>query len=192
MMSIPGYQPKETLCESHTSLILGARRIKDDLPVVLMAMRNAYPSIAEMTRYKQEYNILSILNQSDVPGIIKLHGDLALRNRHVLVLEDFGGRSLYRLKGSGTYADPNVFLQMASIISEHLGVIHAAGIIHKNINPSHILHHPESDRVKIIGFRISTFESIETVASENPHSLEGALAYISPEQTGRMHQGLEP
>ena len=191
MISIPGYHIKETICESDTSLILRARRIDDGLPVVLKAMRNAYPSLAEMTRFKQESNILSILNQSNVPGIIGFYGDLTLKNRHVLVLEDVAGQSLDRLKGSGGYDDPAVFLPLAIAVSEHLAAIHGAGVIHKNMNPSHILHDPTSGQVKITGFGISTLKSIETVASESPESLEGSLAHISPEQTGRMNQGLD-
>ncbi|MFO7600054.1 MAG: AAA family ATPase, partial [Candidatus Desulfacyla sp.] len=191
MISIPGYQVKETIGESETSLILRARRGEDDLPVVLKAMRNAYPSIAEMTRYKQECNILSTLNQSGVPGVIRLYGDLTLKNRQVLVLEDFAGQSLDRRKGSGGYDDPGVFLPLAVAVTEHLAAIHGAGVIHKDINPSHILHDPTSGQLKITGFAISTLKSIETVASENPHCLEGDLAYISPEQTGRMNQGLD-
>ncbi len=191
MISIPGYQVRETICESDTSLVLRASRAEDDLPVVLKVMRRAYPSIAEMTRYKQEYKILSTLNHSNVPGIIKLHGDLTLENRHALVLEDFGGQSLDRLKASLRYDDSNVFLPVAVMISERLGAIHAANVIHKDINPSNILHHPESGQVKIIDFGLSTLKSLETVTSETPDCLEGTLAYISPEQTGRMNQGLD-
>ena len=165
MISIPGYDVKETICESDTSLILRAGRIEDAQLVVLKVMRNAYPSIVEMTRYKQECKILSTLNRLSVPGIIKRHGTLTLKNRHVLILEDFGGRSLDRLKASGRYDDPKVFLPIAVMISEYLGAIHATGVTHKSINGTHILHDPESGQVKITGFGISTLKSIETVTS---------------------------
>ncbi len=191
MISIPGYDVKETICESDTSLILRAGRIEDAQLVVLKVMRNAYPSIVEMTRYKQECKILSTLNRLSVPGIIKLHGTLTLKNRHVLILEDFGGRSLDRLKASGRYDHPKVFLPIAVMISEYLGAIHATGVTHKSINGTHILHDPESGQVKITGFGISTLKSIETVTSEPPGFMAGALAYISPEQTGRMNQCLD-
>ena len=69
-----------------------------------------------------------------------------------------------------------------------LGEIHAAHVIHKDLNPSNILYNPASDTLKIIDFGISTLLPRENPIFESPHALEGTLPYISPEQTGRMNR----
>ena len=76
-------------------------------------------------------------------------------------------------------------------ITSILGEIHAANIIHKDINPSNIVFNPATEQLKIIDFGISTILTRENPALKNPNVLEGTLAYISPEQTGRMNRSLD-
>ncbi|MEG4330015.1 serine/threonine-protein kinase PknK, partial [Microcoleus sp. herbarium5] len=83
------------------------------------------------------------------------------------------------------------FLQIAIATTEILGQIHSANIIHKDINPSNIVYNPETEQLKIIDFGISTQLTRETPILKNPGLLEGTLAYISPEQTGRMNRTLD-
>jgi serine/threonine protein kinase len=77
-----------------------------------------------------------------------------------------------------------------------LGSIHAANVIHKDINPSNIVFNPETGQLKIIDFGISTQLTRENpiltkALVKNPNVLEGTLAYMSPEQTGRMNRSLD-
>ncbi|MCP4634567.1 MAG: AAA family ATPase, partial [candidate division Zixibacteria bacterium] len=64
-------------------------------------------------------------------------------------------------------------------------------IIHKDINPSNIILNPASGVLKFIGFGISTQLSKQHLTLKSPDVLEGTLAYISPEQTGRMNRDLD-
>jgi predicted ATPase/signal transduction histidine kinase/CheY-like chemotaxis protein len=83
------------------------------------------------------------------------------------------------------------FLKLAIETAEILGAIHAANIIHKDINPANIVFNPETGIVKIIDFGISTQLTRENLTLKNPNVLEGTLAYMSPEQTGRMNRTLD-
>jgi serine/threonine protein kinase len=76
-------------------------------------------------------------------------------------------------------------------VAEILGAIHAGNIIHKDINPSNIVYNPATGQVKIIDFGISTVLSRENPTLSNPNVLEGTLAYMSPEQTGRMNRAID-
>ncbi len=76
-------------------------------------------------------------------------------------------------------------------IADLLGAIHAGNIIHKDINPSNIVYNPTTGQVKIIDFGISTVLSRENPTLSNPNVLEGTLAYMSPEQTGRMNREID-
>ena len=60
-----------------------------------------------------------------------------------------------------------------------------------DINPSNIILDPTSGVLKIMGFGISTQLSKQHLSLNNPNIPEGTLAYISPEQTGRMNHALD-
>ena len=107
-----------------------------------------------------------------------------------MLLEDFGGESLERLlkKRQFTLLE---FLQIAIQIAETLGRIHQSNVIHKDINPSNIVFNFQTGELKIIDFGLSTILSRESTALKSPNVLEGTLAYISPEQTGRMNRAID-
>ena len=112
------------------------------------------------------------------------------QNTLVMFVEDFGGESLKIWMQQRKFTLEE-FLQIAIATTEVLGQIHRANIIHKDINPSNIVYNPETGQLKIIDFGISTQLSRETPILKNPGILEGTLAYISPEQTGRMNRTLD-
>ena len=106
-----------------------------------------------------------------------------------MVLEDFGGKSLKELSKQPWSLEK--FLPLAIEITQILREIHRRNIIHKDINPSNILLNPETGQVKIIDFGISTICHQDHSLSDNLNILEGTLAYISPEQTGRTNRALD-
>ena len=83
------------------------------------------------------------------------------------------------------------FFPLTIQIARILGEIHAAQIIHKDINPGNIVFNPVTGIVKIIDFSIATQLNRETPTLKSPSVLEGTLAYLSPEQTGRMNRSLD-
>ncbi|MEB3230994.1 MAG: serine/threonine-protein kinase PknK, partial [Leptolyngbyaceae bacterium] len=80
-----------------------------------------------------------------------------------------------------------IAIQLADIL-HHL---HHCRVIHKDIKPANILIHPDTYDVKLADFSISTLLPKEQQAIQNPNVLEGTLAYIAPEQTGRMNRGID-
>jgi PAS domain S-box-containing protein len=112
-----------------------------------------------------------------------------------MMLEDFGGESLEKwMQDSPQMYCPiplPVFLRLAVKIAEILGRIHATNVIHKDINPSNIVLNPGTGQVKIIDFGIATRFTRTNPSFKSPHVLEGTLAYLSPEQTGRMNRLLD-
>ncbi|MGK7928321.1 MAG: serine/threonine protein kinase, partial [Spirulina sp.] len=83
------------------------------------------------------------------------------------------------------------FLNIAIQLAEILHQLHQNRVIHKDIKPANILIHPETQQVKLIDFSISTLLPKETQTIQTPNVLEGTLAYLSPEQTGRMNRGID-
>jgi predicted ATPase/GAF domain-containing protein len=171
--------------ESSSSFVYRALRISDERPTILKVLKGDYPTLLELTRYKHEYELTHSLN---LDGVVKAYDLQRHQNSLVIFLEDFGGESLKILMANRQFTLTE-FLDLAIKITEHLGTIHAANIIHKDINPSNIIYHPNTNQVKIIDFGISTVLSQENLTLSN--YLEGTLAYISPEQTGRMNRSID-
>jgi PAS domain S-box-containing protein len=187
MMTVPGYQVDEKLYESARSLVYRAHRTADQTPVLLKILRQEYPSPHAIARFQREYKILRSLN---VEGVITAYGLETAQPSPVLVLEDFGGESLQTWLRDRTF-NLEVFLTLAIQLTSILGSIHQHNIIHKDINPSNIVFNATTGQVKIIDFGIATVLSRETPPLCDPRVLEGTLAYMSPEQTGRMNRAID-
>ncbi|MEG4519741.1 MULTISPECIES: AAA family ATPase [unclassified Microcoleus] len=187
MLSIPGVAVQTLLYESVNSLVYRAIREADNQPIILKLLKESYPTPQELVRYRTEYRITRELKE---PGVVQVYDLQKYQNSLVMFVEDFGGESLtiWMQQRSFTLEE---FLLLAIATTETLGQIHRANIIHKDINPSNIVYNPETEQLKIIDFGISTQLSRETPILKNPGVLEGTLAYISPEQTGRMNRTLD-
>ncbi len=189
---IPGYETLTQIYESANSLVYRASRKEDNQAVILKILKGDYPSPKELTRYKQEYEITCNLN---LDGVVKAYNIQPYQRTLVIILEDFGASSLKQLfqnnDGKINQFSLPQFLKIAIKTTETLGQIHSHNVIHKDINPANIVFNPETGQLKIIDFGISTKLTSENPILKNPDVLEGTLAYMSPEQTGRMNRTLD-
>lgn len=185
MVKLAGYQVTEKIYDSDNSEVYRSIRQQDQQAVILKVLKQDYPTSAELTRYKQEYEITRNLC---VDGVVKAYSLEAYQKTLVIILEDFGGEALQHTHYFNSLGE---FLAIAINITDTLVQIHAANIIHKDINPSNIVFNPKTGIVKIIDFGISTMFTRENTTLKHPNVLEGTLAYMSPEQTGRMNRALD-
>ncbi len=190
MITLPGVAILSKIYESPATLVYRGIREQDNCAVVAKVLKQNYPSPGELTRYRQEYEITHSLN---IDGVVKAYSQQDYQRTLVILLEDFGGESLERLQQrSDFYPMPlSNFFGLAIAITEILGRIHAANVIHKDINPSNIVLNPKTGVVKMIDFGIATRFSRTNPRFKSLHLLEGTLAYLSPEQTGRMNRMLD-
>ena len=193
MKNLNDYQIISKIYESENSLIYRAILKANNQKIILKILKENYPVFSELTRYKQEYEITRSLN---VDGVIQAYDLRRYENTLVMLLEDFGGESLKLLISQGKLdlqgkSNLPEFLSIAIKITQGLGEIHRANIIHKDINPSNIVYNPHSKELKIIDFGISTRLSAEFMTVCHLNRLEGTLGYIAPEQTGRMNRGID-
>ena len=192
MLLLNNITVKATIYESANSLVYRGIKNYDNTPVILKVLKEDYPNPQEIVRYRKEYAITHSLN---LEGVIKAYSQQEYQRSLVIVLEDFGGESLVKwmkLSPEAYYPMPlSEFLSLAIKITEILGNIHSSNVIHKDINPGNIVLNPETGQVKIIDFGISTRLTSNSLPLVHPHGLEGTLAYMSPEQTGRMNRTLD-
>lgn len=191
MIALPGINIQDKIYESSNSLVY--RGIRDDgVRLVVKMLKLDYPSPQELTRYRQEYKITRSLN---LEGVVKAYSQQDYQRTLVILLEDFGGESLeqWMHKRPDIFCPMplSTFLSLAIASCDILGRIHAANIIHKDINPGNIVFNLDTGVVKIIDFGIATQFNRTNPTFKSPHVLEGTLAYLSPEQTGRMNRMLD-
>ncbi|MEH2360511.1 hybrid sensor histidine kinase/response regulator [Nostoc sp.] len=185
---LPGYNFIEALHEGVNTVIYRASKQLDQTLAIVKALKAEYPSVEELTRLRHEYKISQTL--VDIEGIVK---SLALENHHnglALILADFGAESLKKYI-SDRQLSLTEFLTIAIQLASTLTQLHQAKIIHKDIKPDNIVINPETGQVKIIDFSIASRLEKENQSISNPNLLEGTLAYMSPEQTGRMNRSID-
>ncbi|MDX2232821.1 MAG: AAA family ATPase [Leptolyngbyaceae cyanobacterium bins.349] len=187
MMTLKGYRVLAQLHESAHSRIYRAFREVDHQPVVLKVLAADYPTPEAIAQFKLEYDLT---RQVQTPNTIEAYALEQYQNTLVIVLEDFGGRSL-RHHFAGQSMSVADFLPLTIQITAALGEIHQCNILHKDINPSNVLINPQTHQVKIIDFGIASLCSRENPILKTINVLEGTLAYISPEQTGRMNRAID-
>ncbi|EGK90212.1 GAF domain-containing protein [Microcoleus vaginatus PCC 9802] len=184
---ISGYHLVEQLYCGSRTLVYRAIREIDRLPVVIKLLNRDYPSFSELLQFRNQYTIAKNLR---LPGVVEPYNLESYRHSYALVMEDFGGISLrdYAQEASLNLTE---ILAIALQITDILQGLYRHRVIHKDIKPANVLIHPDTKQIKLIDFSIASLLPRETQEIQNPNVLEGTLAYISPEQTGRMNRGID-
>lgn len=187
MISLPDITIVSKIYESTNSIVYRGILKENRQPLILKLLKEEFPTPIELYRYQQEYEITRRLN---LEGTIKAYELRKYQNTQVMLLEDFGGESLKKILES-RQVSWSYFLKIAIKITDNLSKIHQENVIHKDINPSNIVLNPQTGQLKIIDFGLSNLLSQENPILKSPNVLEGTLAYMSPEQTGRMNRSLD-
>src|SRR3954463_11743401 len=155
--------------------------------VLLVAAAVDHPSRSRLDRLAHE---LSLKDELDAAWAVRpLKVERGSGRTMLLVLEDPGGEPLARLLGSPM--DVGGFLALAIGAATALGKLHQRGLIHKDIKPANIVVDCADGHVRLTGFGIASRLSRERQAPEPPETIAGTLAYMAPEQTGRMNRSID-
>ena len=177
---IPGYSINESLKEDHNWHLIRCVRAEDNLPVLIRATRS---QSAERQLVEQLESEFSTLRDISIPGVLKAHDLVVGSESAALILEDPGGTLLNVILASDRLklADfLRIAIQITSIVSE----LHRQGIVHAQLRPDVIFLGKDRQAVWISGFEHAVKLN---GGSRVGHALaDGNLAYIAPEQTGRI------
>jgi serine/threonine protein kinase len=187
MLGLNGYRIVQEIHSGVKSLVYRGYREGDQQPAIVKLLKSEYPTLEEVTRLRNEYKIAQPL---DCPSITKVYSLENYRNSFALILEDFGGSSLDQLLTNQTLPLTEV-LRIAIVLIDALDYLHRHSIIHKDIKPGNIIINSTTGEVKLTDFSISSRLQQENQSVSNPSELAGTLAYLSPEQTGRMNRSVD-
>ena len=141
------------------------------------------PLPACLSRIAHEFGLKDELDGSWAARPIEL---LREGGQMQLVLEDAGGEPLSLLLAAPL--ETKTFLQLAIEIAVVLSKLHQRGLVHKDIKPSHILVNCSDGQARLTGFGLTSRLPRERQA---PETIAGTLAYMAPEQTGRMNRSID-
>jgi serine/threonine protein kinase len=157
---------------------------QDAVLVVLPAAEHPIP--ATLDRLAHEYGLKDELDNAWAVRPLELGRE---RDRTGLVLEDPRGEPLDRLLGMPM--ETGGCLRLAIGIATALGKLHQRGLVHKDIKPAYILVNCADGQVRLTGFGLASRLPRERQAPAPPETIAGTLAYMAPEQTGRMNQSTD-
>ncbi|HOS41140.1 MAG TPA: serine/threonine-protein kinase, partial [Spirochaetota bacterium] len=200
MNPLPGYTIFEMIDETSRSLVHRGRRDSDGTGVVIKLLKTDRATPTDLARFRQEY---AIIREIDDEGVVRTLDIIDCDCGIAIVMEDFGGVSLKRALREGK-ADLDFVLGTGASIASALGRLHGRKIIHGDIKPGNIIISADSltpapprplpggeGSVKIADFGIARAVTRADENINDPNVIEGTLAYMSPEQTGRMNRTID-
>src|ERR1700726_1235312 len=176
------------LRESADFTLYRGRKHDDPSPVLAIALFEQ-PSPQSVRRLMHEYSFAAEL---DPAGAAKPLAITRHDGRTILVLQDPGGQPLDRIleRDQGQPLDLTRFLSTAIGLARTLGQVHQQGLIHKDIKPANVLV-DDTGNAWLTGFGIASQLPRERQSPEPPEFIAGTLAYMAPEQTGRMNRSID-
>ncbi|MCI0604616.1 sigma 54-interacting transcriptional regulator [bacterium] len=180
---ISGYSIVGELFRGKKRVVYRAFRNEDSLPVIIKILSGEFPTASDLADLRREYEILKSLQIDGVAKALDLKKD---QKTLALILQDAGGTPLRKLMDGPM--DLPLFFEIAIPLGRILGELHQNMIIHKDINPKNIIVNPNTRKTELIDFSIASRLPRLDQKLTHPDLLEGTLAYISPEQTGRMNR----
>ncbi|HEX4651288.1 MAG TPA: AAA family ATPase [Granulicella sp.] len=152
----------------------------------MLTLAAEHPAAESLERIEQEHTLKDELAPEWAVQPLQLVREEGLP---MLVLADPGGDFLDALLGHPL--ELTEFLRIAIALSAAVARLHAVGLIHKDLKPANVLVAPGRGDVRLLGFGIASRLPRERQAPAPPEVIAGTLAYMAPEQTGRMNRSID-
>ena len=145
-----------------------------------------HPTLDSINRFTHEHDLKSHLDSAWALRPLELVRE---RGQTMLVVDYTGGEPLDHLVRQPM--EVGQFLRLAVALAGAIGQLHGRGLIHKDIKPPNVLVDSATGHVRLTGFGIASRLPRERQAPEPPEFIAGTLAYMAPEQTGRVNRSID-
>ncbi len=167
---------------SEAHLVARVRDRRGSTTILKKVLASGPDPAAAAARLRHEHDLLTHLS---VSGVVRPLGWEPHPTTPALLLEDAGTANLeQRLRGEPMAVAP--FLQLAIGLTELLARLHASHVIHRDLCPANIVVDGQ-DHLTLVDFESAVLVPSTRLAGVAPEPL-AELAYLAPEQTGRMNR----
>ena len=187
MIDVPGFSDLRLLHDGQDVSVLEATRLGDSARVVLKVAKARHPGAALTSRFEREHRITASL---DVPHVVRCLEFRQFDNRPLLVFEGDDGSSLNLVMHERRLTLEET-LRLGAAVASGLDELHRRGVVHWDIKPANVIVNDALTTAKITDFGIATRGGRDGQGLGADGMLQGTLAYMSPEQTGRMNRGVD-
>jgi eukaryotic-like serine/threonine-protein kinase len=129
-----------------------------------------------LSRFERAAKILWECNHPNIPRVLEFG---RLGEVTYLAMEYITGRTLAEVLAERRLLPWPEVVEMGAQICEALRHIHERGVVHRNLNPSHLML-TEQGQVKLIGFGIA--KDVDQILPASAGIVLGTPAYLAPEQ----------
>jgi hypothetical protein len=169
-----------------TRRVFAATRAADQARFVVKRARAGYPPAEEAAGLRHEFAVLTRLKG----GPVTEAADFVEHPVAALVLAVAPGQSVDALIAEGL-PDVARFVSCAVEMTRALVAVHARGFVHRDIKPHHFFIDEATGQARLVDFGLATHLARERQLPVEPDAIQGTLAYISPEQTGRTSHSID-
>lgn len=182
-----GYRLLQQAYAGSKTVVYRALREADQQPVAIKFLQPEMVNLSDLLHLRNHYTITQALH---LPHVIHTYDLEPYGHSYALVMEDFDGPSL-RDYAQGHPLALDTVLSIAISLADILHSLYQHRIVHQDIQPANILIHPNTHQIKLTDFSFASYFTQAHPTLTPPQTLEGSLAYLAPEQTGRMNRGID-
>lgn len=184
---IKNFTQEDLIYFSESSTIIRGKSEKAGKPVCMKVLNDEFPTSDQSWYFENEYEFSCNITCN---AIRKAIGQVTIENHRALLLDYIEGADL-KTYVRETSPDMRGLLSIAIDIAFALSELHRENIIHNNISPGNILIEKGTDRVYLIDLQIASRNSLKLEDTNNHILRKVVLAYLAPEQTGRINRPVD-
>jgi len=186
-VEFPGYHIDSQISEGRHFVLWRATQLSSGTPVVLKSVHPTADLQHAAVRLRREHRITSLVKHKCVVPVLQIFD---VRNTPVLVKADVGGTSLSALLAKGPLTI-DAALAIAEGIAEALVAMHELRIVHRDVKPGNVIVDLDSNVVALTDLDIAIHGAAADATPSDLTGFDGSVAYISPEQTGRINRPVD-
>jgi histidine kinase len=182
MLFLSGYKILEKINTQRNKVYYRAERGSDNQKVILKILENIHSSDEEAAM-KHEFKLATDFSHKGISRYLSMEN---YNNKLVAVMEDFDGLTFdqYLTMHRCTIGEA---LHFADQIASILHYFYQKGMVHQDLCTANLLVNPLSLEIRLVDYSVASRVADLKHAVEHPGLLKASLAYISPEQTGRIN-----